>query len=436
MIYSDDVYFNSIFLRCCKILQQNYQNEKEAKKMKIRKYWLTLLTIAVLLSSISFVHVIPIRASSDIASTKEDEKIIVKFNKEVSTKEKNNLYQQKNAKVISRNTQLGFEVIQVQDQSVQQALREYRKLPGVDYVEPSKVYQAVWAPDDYYYSSHQNTSLQKMQIPEAWDITRGSNDMVVAVVDSGVQSTHPDLRGKVIPGYDYVQNDNDPSNDELGHGTHIAGTIAALTDNSIGVAGIAPNVKVLSVRVLDRNGYSYSDVIANGITYAADHGAKVINLSIAMENSSQVLEDAVNYAWNKGVVLVAGAGNSSTSKPYYPAAYANVISVAATDSNDAKWDGSNYGISVDVAAPGVRIMSTIPTNWNPEDPYSIKSGTSMATANVSGVVALLASQGLSNIQIREAIEKSADKIPGTGEYWKYGRVNAYKALTSVHSDLK
>nr|WP_308018571.1 S8 family peptidase [Bacillus sp. SRB3LM] len=337
--------------------------------------------------------------------------------------------------MISQNTQLGFEVIQVQGQSVQQALQEYRKLSGVDYVEPNKVYQAVWTPNDYYYSLNQNTSLQKMQIPKAWDITRGSTDLVVAVVDSGVQSAHPDLKGKIIPGYDYVRNNADPSKDELGHGTHIAGTIAAVTDNDIGIAGIAPNVKILSVRVLDRNGYSYNDVIANGITYAVDHGAKVINLSIAMEEPSQVLEDAVNYAWNKGVVLVAGAGNSSTSKPYYPAAYANVISVAATDSNDLKWERSNYGMSVDVAAPGVDIMSAVPTNWNPENPYSTKSGTSMATANVSGVVALLASQGFSNMQIRESIEKSADKIPGTGEYWKYGRVNAYQALTSAHSFL-
>nr|WP_256861686.1 S8 family peptidase [Bacillus cereus] len=338
--------------------------------------------------------------------------------------------------MISRNTQLGFEVIQVQGQCVQQALQEYHKLPGVDYVEPSKVYQAVWTPDDYYYSSNQSASLQKMQMPKAWDITRGIPDTVVAVVDSGVQSTHPDLKGKIIPGYDYVRNNMDSGQDELGHGTHIAGTIAAVTDNGIGIAGIAPNVKVLSVRVLDRSGYSYNDVIANGITYAADHGAKVINLSIAMEDPSQVLEDAVNYAWNKGTVLIAGAGNSSTSKSYYPAAYSNVISVAATDSNDTKWERSNYGMSVDIAAPGVDIMSTVPTSWDPENPYSTKSGTSMATANVSGVAALLASKGFSNIQIREAIEKSADKIPGTGAYWKYGRVNAYKTLTSIDSDLK
>ncbi|MFQ6340961.1 S8 family peptidase [Bacillus sp. AF62] len=404
--------------------------------MKNRKYLFTLLTIIVFVSSLSFLHVIPTKAAWDKTSKKEDEQIIVKFNKEVSTIEKSNLYRQKNTKVISRNTQLGFDVIQVQGQSIQQALQEYRQLPGIDYVEPSKVYRAVWTPNDCYYSSNQNASLQKMQIPKAWDITRGSTDTVVAVVDSGVQSTHPDLKGKVISGYDYVQNNTDPSKDELGHGTHIAGTIAAVTDNEIGIAGIAPNVKILSVRVLDRNGYSYNDVIANGITYAADHGAKVINLSIAMQDPSQVLEDAVNYAWDKGVVLVAGAGNASTSQPYYPAAYSNVISVAATDSNDAKWDRSNYGISVDVSAPGVDIMSTVPTNWNLETPYSTKSGTSMATANVSGVVALLASQGFSNIQIRDAIEKSADKIPGTGEYWKHGRVNAYKALTNVYFDLK
>ncbi|MDQ0418628.1 thermitase [Croceifilum oryzae] len=399
--------------------------------MKRIKHGLSLLMIAILISSLSLASSLTAQAAPNKTNTTENEKIIVKFKKEVSTEQKNSLYQQKNAKVLSRNSQIGFEVIQVQGKSVQEALQEYRKMPNVEYAETSKVSQAVWTPNDHYYSSNQNAPLQKMQIPEAWDITRGTNDTVVAVVDSGVQSDHPDLKGKVIAGYDFVQSDNDPSNDELGHGTHIAGTIAAQTNNNIGVAGVAPNVKVLSVRVLDRNGYSYSEVIANGITYAVDHGAKVINLSIAMSIPAQVLEDAVNYAWDKGVVVVAGAGNSSTSEPYYPAAYPNSISVAATDSNDAKWSRSNYGTTVDVAAPGVGIMSTIPTSWNPEDPYTTKEGTSMATANVSGVAALLASKGLSNTQIRSALEESADKIPGTGEYWKFGRVNAYKAL--LHS---
>ncbi|TCP69771.1 S8 family peptidase [Baia soyae] len=400
--------------------------------MKHIKHWYSLLMVVVLASSLSFSGSFTAQAAPDKISTTENGRIIVKFKKEVSSEQKNSLYQQKNAKVISHNSQIGFDVIQVQGKSVQEALQEYRKMPNVEYAETSKVSQAVWTPNDHYYSSNQSAPLQKMQIPEAWDITRGSSDTVVAVVDSGVQSSHPDLKGKIIAGYDFVQNDNDPSNDELGHGTHIAGTIAAQTNNSIGVAAVAPNVKVLSVRVLDRNGYSYSEVIANGITYAVDHGAKVINVSIAMSTPAQVLEDAVNYAWSKGVVLVAGAGNSSTSEPYYPAAYPNAISVAATDSSDVKWSRSNYGTTVDVAAPGVGIMSTIPTHWNPEDPYTTKEGTSMATANVSGVAALLASQGLSHTQIRSALEESADKIAGTGEYWKFGRVNAYKALTSVH----
>jgi thermitase len=163
--------------------------------------------------------------------------------------------------------------------------------------------------------------------------------------------------------------------------------------------------------------------VASGIEYAADQGAQVINLSLGGPFDSSTLQNAVNYAWNHGSVLVAAAGNESSSAPSYPAYYSNTISVASTTSSDTLSYFSNYGSWVDVAAPGSSIYSTYPTNS-----YATLSGTSMATPHVAGVAALLAGQGKSNSQIRAAIENTADQISGTGTYFAHGRVNAYKAV--------
>jgi thermitase len=244
----------------------------------------------------------------------------------------------------------------------------------------------------------------------------------IAIVDTGVQYDHPDLSGKVYLGYNFVDGNWDPY-DLNGHGTHCAGIAAAVTDNGIGIAGMAPNASILAVKVLDANGSGTLDNVASGIEYAADAGANVISLSLGGPSGSTTLQNAVDYAWNKGAVLVAAAGNNGSSAPTYPAYYSNVISVAATDSNDNKPSWSNYGSWVDVAAPGVNIYSTYPTNR-----YAYLSGTSMATPHVSGLAALLAAQGRTNSQIRAAIQNTADPIAGTGTYWKYGRINAANAV--------
>jgi thermitase len=211
--------------------------------------------------------------------------------------------------------------------------------------------------------------------------------------------------------------------DENGHGTHCSGISAAITNNKIGIAGVAPKVKILAVRVLNADGEGYLSDVVNGITYAADRGAKVISLSLGSPRGSQTLQKAIQYAKKKGSVIIAAAGNDGTSSPTYPAYYSNVISVAATDKNDQKAYFSNYGQWVDLAAPGVDIIST----WLNKK-YETHSGTSMSTPLVAGIAGLLASKGKSPKEIEQILKNTADPIPGTGQYWKNGRVNAAKAV--------
>ncbi|WP_408009318.1 S8 family peptidase [Pseudalkalibacillus sp. A8] len=277
-----------------------------------------------------------------------------------------------------------------------------------------------WTPNDTYYSYQYGP--QNTDTPRAWDIARGSSNQEIAVLDTGVDYNHPDLDGKTIRGYDFVDNDWTPM-DLNGHGTHVDGTAAAETNNSRGVAGMAPSTDILAVRVLDANGSGSLADIADGIRYAADAGAEVINLSLGCNCDTQTLEDAVNYAWNRGAVIIAAAGNDGVSTTFEPASYANVIAVAAVDRYDRLASFSNYGSWVDVAAPGVDIASTYPNNG-----YVYMSGTSMASPHVSGLAGLLAGQGRNNSQIRAAIENTADNISGTGYYFYHGRINSYDAV--------
>ncbi|WHY73170.1 S8 family peptidase [Fictibacillus enclensis] len=345
--------------------------------------------------------------------------IIVKFKKGVSSAKTKAIYAKSDAQLVEKEN--GFQVVKVKDGDVKGAIKEYKNNANVEYAEPNYTYKATYTPNDTYFSSYQYAP-QKVGAQSAWDVTKGSSSVKVAIVDTGVDYNHPDLAGKVIKGYDYVDNDSDPM-DLNEHGTHCAGIAAAVTNNSRGIAGMAPNVSVLAVRVLDANGSGSLDDVASGIRYAADQGAKVISLSLGGPSSASTLQSAVSYAASKGSVVVAAAGNESTSAPSYPAYYSSAIAVAATDQNDRLASFSNYGSWVDVAAPGVNILSTIPGGN-----YAYLSGTSMATPLVAGVAGLLASQGRSASQIRSAIENTADKISGTGTYFSKGRVNAANAV--------
>ncbi|XXM71151.1 S8 family peptidase [Lysinibacillus sphaericus] len=347
--------------------------------------------------------------------------VIVKFKDSASKTDRGNVLKSMKASEVEDKdaVESPFKVLKVGN--VEAVVKALNNNPNVEYAEPNYKMSATWTPNDTYYQGYQY-GPQNTYTNYAWDYTRGSSGQEIAVLDTGVDYNHPDLDGKTIRGYDFVDNDYYPM-DLNGHGTHVAGTAAAETNNGTGVAGMAPNTKILAVRVLDANGSGSLADIADGIRYAADQGAEVINMSLGCDCSTPTLESAVNYAWNKGSVIVAAAGNDGVSTTFEPASYANVIAVGAVDSYDRRASFSNYGTWVDVTAPGVDIASTVPNNG-----YAYMSGTSMASPHVAGLAGLLASQGRSNVQIRQAIEQTADPISGTGSYFEHGRINSYDAV--------
>ena len=277
--------------------------------------------------------------------------------------------------------------------SVDAAKRAIEALPGVRYVEEDAAVKAESYSGDPYFDKQ--WYLTRIGAPAAWESGIKGDGVLVAVVDSGVDASHPDLKGRVERGHDFVDGDED-AYDPYGHGTHVAGIIASPGDNGEGVAGLAWRARILPVRVLDGSGYGYySDIIA-GIRYAADCGARVINLSLGGGANSQALQEAVDYARSKGCLLVAAAGNGGQDALSYPAACEGVIGVGATDTEDRPASFSNRGGDLDLVAPGVSIYSSYPGGR-----YAPLSGTSMSAPQVSGALALLLSKN-PNLGVQEA----------------------------------
>jgi thermitase len=347
----------------------------------------------------------------------------------------------------------GAQLIKVPAGKESQLIEALSRNPAVEYAEPDELVTA--ATDDEYFprqyalqnngQSFTNTAGNlsvaggvadaDVDAVEAWNVTTGGGTKV-AIIDSGVASDNPDIAPKVVARANF--SDAATGEDNYGHGTHIAGIVAATANNTIGVAGVCPNCTILDAKVLNDSGSGSTSRIANGINWAVSNGAKVINMSLGQRVSSRTLETAVNNAWNQGAVIVAAAGNAGTQAKIYPGAYPNVIAVAATDNTDAKAFFSTYGAKwVDVAAPGVNVYSTFPnhpfyigTENGRSQGYDVGSGTSMASPIVAAAAALAWSShpGSTNTSVRANVESTADKVPGTGTYWAYGRVNAYNAV--------
>ncbi|MGN7253434.1 S8 family serine peptidase [Arthrobacter sp. SAFR-014] len=352
----------------------------------------------------------------------------------------------------------GAHLVKVPAGKESQLIESLNRNPAVEYAEPDQlVTAAVDEPDpDYFprqYALHNEgqsftstnntvtvaggTADADVDAVEAWDVTTGEG-IKVAVLDTGVATDNDDIAAKVVLRANFSTAAT--GEDNYGHGTHVAGIIAA-TKDAEGVSGVCPDCSILDGKVIDDSGSGSTSSIVNGINWAVENGARVINMSLGQRVPSLALEDAVNNAWNKGVVIVAAAGNAGTQAPMYPAAYPNVIAVAATDNNDAKASFSTYGGWVDVAAPGVDVYSTFPkhpftigTQSGREMGYDIASGTSMASPMVAGVAALVWSTpaGTANTSVRATVESTADAaVTGTGTYWTHGRVNACKAVAGV-----
>ena len=341
--------------------------------------------------------------------------------------------------------------------SVTETLAMLRRNGDVELARPDRRARLADVPDDAYfagyqyalrntggilavtpYLQYQTTAGADIKATTAWDAVKGDAETVIAILDTGVDMTHPDLAGKIVSGGHDFANDDDDATDDHWHGTHVAGIAAADTDNSTGIAGVAWNCRILPVKVTDQTGSGWYSWIIDGIVWAADHGADVINLSLGDLIDDPFLKDACRYAHDKGIIVVASAGNDGTEGVFYPAAYDEyVLAVAASDFNDALAAFSSYGPEVDVAAPGVWILGPAP-QWYVGTgalPYLFASGTSMAAPHVAGLAALIrsAKPDLTADDIMKVIRYTADDInrataPGRDDHAGYGRINMTKAL--------
>jgi len=383
--------------------------------------------------------------------------ILVKFKPSISSQSISALNSANNVRVITRLPSLGVYNLSG-ERSVAELLAAYdpKTNPNVEYAEPNHLCVGLsTTPNDP--SFNQQWGLTNIKAPQTWDLQKGLSSVIIAVVDSGADLNHEDLKNRVIAGHDYVDGDDVPS-DELGHGTHVAGIIGAQANNSVGVAGVNWDCRLLIIRVLNANNYGTSVNFAAGVDYARTHGAKVINLSLAIDPAgvpNATLSTAIANARAAGCVVVAAVGNDGDNSVRYPAADDNVIGVAAVDQYDVRASYSNANAFVDVCAPGgmgvggslhspTRIYSTMPAyhvTKNDEgfyNNYDYMHGTSMATPFVSGFAGLIFAQnpGWTNASVEALVTSSVDHL-GSGaagtrnDIFGYGRINLYKAFNTT-----
>lgn len=339
----------------------------------------------------------------------------------------NQLYGQMQGTIHKEIPQLKVHVIKVPAAARDAIERALSQKPEFQYVEKNFIGEGLYVPNDPSYPSQWH--LPKISAPTGWDVSLGSSQVIIAVIDSGVDSLHSDLAGKVLAGYSFLTNTTDTT-DVLGHGTAVSGTAAALTGNLIGVAGVASQSPTLPLGVLDSTNYATWANVSSAIIYATDHNAKVINISVGGPSYSSTLQNAVNYAWSKGAVIVASAGNNATNAAVYPAALTNVLAVSATNSSDALASFSSFGSFVDVSAPGQSILTTTRGGG-----YGYWNGTSFSSPIVSGLAALIfsANPRLTNAQVTDLVRANSDDlgVAGYDPYFGYGRVNAARALQAA-----
>jgi len=317
----------------------------------------------------------------------------------------------------------------------QRLAAELRHSRGVRFAEPNYLVRPDLVPNDPRWG--QQYGPAHIQAPQAWDITTGSASVIVAIIDSGIDAGHPEFSGRLLPGYDFIEQDATPQ-DGCGHGTHVAGILAAEGNNAIGIAGLTWGARLMPVRALGNYCVGTVLAVAEGIIWAVERGARIINLSVGTPVASSLLEDSTYHAYTHGAALFAAAGNSGTNSIIYPARYSWVMAVGATDSSDLRASFSNTGPELDLMAPGKNILSTTPLGpfyyeiYGVTREYGILSGTSMATPHAAGAAALLASLPTFDTpdKIYQALTQTALDLetPGRDDNTGYGLIQIYAAL--------
>ncbi len=367
------------------------------------------------------------------------------------------LHRRLGAHVVRELPAIGWQIVEVDPQRLAERRGQYAQSALVARAEFDHARRLAYVPNDPLYLNPGMWNVGHMHVDTAWDTTRGSSSVLVAVVDTGCDLAHPDLAANIwvnpgevagngidddndglvddVSGWDFVNNDALPD-DVHGHGTSCAGIIGAVQDNNIGVTGLAPLCKILPLKACDDAGYLFDSYVVPALLYAADRGAKVISMSFYGDQVTPAERDAIDYCWAHGALPIAAAGNDSQTYPYYPGAYEHTLGVGSHNSSDLKSSFSNWGSWVDVAAPGEGIGTTVVGGG-----YTMGfAGTSAACPNVAGVAALLFSAvpGATNQRVREAIEDTAVDLvqPPYGNWSNYGRVDAQAALDRLlgHSE--
>ncbi len=342
-------------------------------------------------------------------------------------------YTMGNAEVVHKNENLRYVAVRVpgNETARENFINAIEKRDGIKYAEKNETLSTQMTPNDPQFGSQY--APQQVESDTAWDTAgTGSSDVTIAVVDQGAMYDHPDLAAnyKSNPGYDFVDSDSDPYPDSMQeeyHGTHVSGCASAVIDNGTGVAGQS-NSSLINARTLSEGGSGSTSDIADGVEWAADQGADIINMSLGGGGYNQTMKDAVTYANNQGALLICAAGNNGSSSVSYPAAYSECMAISAVDDSENLASFSQYG-DVDLAAPGVNVLST---TTDTRGSYEELSGTSMATPVTSGVAGLTLAQwpSLTNNELRTHLKDTAKDIGLSSNKQGAGQVNANNAVTT------
>ena len=394
---------------------------------------LAVAAISMFVILFGFIAIVPTNAFADIEFKEKEftkkhapDRLLIKFKNDVSESYKKQTIHVNSGLISDEIPQIKVKIIKVPPHALEKIQAKLSKHSAVEYVEKDFMIKPEMIPNDPTYPSQYH--LPTIQADAAWDITQGETSIPIAILDSGVDPTHPDLAGKLQNGYNFYNNNNDWADaGNCGHGTKVAGVAAAISNNGIGVAGVAWDNPIIPIKITDSNCYGYYSTMIKGIIHAADNGAKVANISYRIY-AGDPLTDAAKYMHDKGGWVVTAGGNTGAFANYADNPY--IISVGATYSNDQATGYSTYGPYIDFVAPGSYIYTT-----RNGGTYGASSGTSFSSPIVAGAIGLIASAdpSLSADEIYDVLKLSAVDLgaPGRDDVYGWGRINVSQALQII-----